>query len=685
MPNLSIILTCDGGSGHKSAAEALQKKALAAGDTASVTNTTSESWHKTFIVDFGKTSMRWWDWSQRTGNTEFTSALASLRHTSQLFYYVYKNKVRKLIESHTDIDTYDDVIFHNTQPNNLGALITTIAEYNREVMRHNQNHPENPRKKVKLHSHFTDCPTQYAKMYIEEMGRINVDDLDDAQFLLHSPSPVAEHNLFHGETPEKAMKALFPKLYHDNKRTRVIFTDGPIRPEFIHYKNNPALKKDGVNIMFSNQAEFNALSETLNGTFQTFNEQKSTATLAFQEKDTIASIMLGSQASIEGTLKLIEKEIETSKQTDGIQYVFAFCGANKPEEGLVLYGKVLEKAKAINSNPNSRIKIIPLTNQPASMIANLYSLANRVVIRPGGISIMEIVAVVQKGKIFIYTEIGKFNEWLNWLLGTSAQSLEHKYSQQDPNMRLADLIAWEPGNALHAQDHCIDENERTRVTPMNQYTYANELAFDFTKDELIELTKAGKYNEVFEKLNAFSRLHRFMLSGYDITADLAHLVQADQLYNLINQEASELMQRDKVLELMLTDLTELVKQFRTENLERLKTGKDTPSEILKETQHQLIKVQEELRKGIEAIKQSNIKNKGAFIKILEIMSRAVANFFRMIFGFKPVHSPTTVLKKLDNDVTKTINAFGLFSDNKAKRAASKTGLLLTDGAPTPAA
>ena len=80
-----------------------------------------------------------------------------------------------------------------------------------------------------------------------------------------------------------------------------------------------------------------------------------------------------------------------------------FFGAKKSEEGLILYQKVLEVAQEVKNSPNNQIEIIPLTNQPGSMIADLYSIADWIIARPGGISIMEIEAVAKKAKnIYIY-------------------------------------------------------------------------------------------------------------------------------------------------------------------------------------------------------------------------------------------------------------------------------------------
>jgi len=87
-------------------------------------------------------------------------------------------KVSDLLQNKTDIDQYSEVLFHNTQPNCIQALVFFIARYNREVKQYNQDNPHVLQKNtVKLVNHFTDMPTRQAEIFIEEMKKIDSSDL----------------------------------------------------------------------------------------------------------------------------------------------------------------------------------------------------------------------------------------------------------------------------------------------------------------------------------------------------------------------------------------------------------------------------------------------------------------------------------------------------------------------------
>lgn len=671
MPKLHIILTCDGGNGNKSAAEAVQNRAIADGDAYEIINTCHNDWFSNQLFNLGARPTQLWDWAQRNSQTELLRLFASTRDFSGLVFNTsFANKSYALFQNRDDINTYSEVIFHNTQPNNLKNLISSVARYNRECKAHNLADPETPRNLVKYVNHFADLPTSQAVMFRKEMSRINVADLNDAQFELHTRPPILNKS---PDSPNdehltsryhQKIKQLYPKLYLDlpPNKNRVKFVDGPIRAAFLNRKNNPALRADGLNITFSNETEFCMIRDTLVDKFTDFNSDQSNATISIEENAEVVSIMLGSQASIDGTHSLVQKELECPADALKTKYVFVFCGANQPQNGLILYGQIVDIAKNANANPDSRIKIIPLTNQPAEMIADIYSLADRVITRPGGISIMEIEAAVKTGQIFLFTELGKLSKLFHAMTFRSKASLEEQYGKQASASRFNDLIAWEQGNGLHAQNTCKDAHGRTRVTPINTHTFGNELAFIHKKRTFMTLIENQDYLKAFDELNASPKLNAFMLTGNDVAADLARLVDIIQLCDKANQTFSELTQQHNTLATLNdgpADTFRLISKLRQTLLSKLKpnprdVGSTGPSDILKDALSQLADLQYALKNNIDTVKNSSIENKPFIIKALESVYRAVANFFRSIFGFKPVHNASTVLEHVRNDIIKTI-------------------------------
>ena len=681
MSKLHIILTCDGGSGHKSAAEALQKKAMSDGDQVEVINTTRTGWfsggglnispeydhlfYKGFI-DLGPFATRWWDWAQRTSHTELLRAFASLRKLSFLSIPSFRHRSYHLLKDRQDINDHTEVVFHNTQPNCVQALIYSIARYNREVKAYNKEHPDKPRNIVKLVNHFTDMPTLQAQMFIEEMAKIDVADIDDAQFELHTRPPIISDDnpdrstqdtelLYHQKT-----KQLYPKLYENVQANthRVKFVDGPIRSEFVHRKINPAERRDGLNINFTNKVEFGSFNATLtDNKLSEFNATTSHANMPLNEDTEVVSLMLGSQASIEGTIALVQEEIKFATESSKPKYVFVFCGADKPKEGLVLYQKVLDIAKTVNGKTDSNIRIIPLTNQPGSVIADVYSLADRVITRPGGISIMEIEAVVKRGKVFVFTELGKLEKLFNHLLSRSDETLKKKFIQQTSQQRYTDLIAWEWGNALHARNICKDSQGRTRVVPVNIYTFQKELEFSNKKEAVSKLIADTQYLEAFNQLKTTPELNVFFLTGHDVGVDLACLVEITQLYDQISNDLSDLIKKHKGLDTLENgpgDTLTLINEVRERILTELKK-KTIPSDILKDVSKQIYQIKASLENSIHVVKQSNIENKTVIIRTLEFLSRALLNFFRLMVGLHPEFNPETELAHLNKNIKKAIS------------------------------
>ncbi len=681
MPRLHIILTCDGGAGHKSAAEALRAEALAANDTAVVINTTRTGWFSgggldiTYeydhlfpagLVDLGPFATRWWDWAQRNSQVELLRFFANLRKLSVLSIPSFRHRTYCLLKERQDIDTYTDVIFHNTQPNCLQALVFSVARYNREINAYNEENPGPRRNTVRYVNHFTDMPTLHAEMFIEEIAKINVSDLNDAQFELRTRPPIIENkypslltsndyeSIYHKKT-----KKFYPNLYLDllDNQTRVKFVDGPIRSEFLLRKDSPALRQDGICIQFKDQQEFARLNNSLSNTMSAFDPIQSNSTIPLDEDVEVVSLMLGSQASIEGTLSLVQEELTVVSASHKVKYVFVFCGENRPQDGLVLYQKVLDIAETVNKAPDSLIRILPLTNQPGKMIANLYSLADRVITRPGGISIMEIEAVAKRANIFVFTELSKLDKLFNTMLNRSVEDLEQQYSLEKSYKRFSDLVAWEAGNALHAQNACKDISGRTRVVPVNVYTFRKELTLMNKKERIVDLLNKQQYSVAFDELSSDAALNAFFMTGDDVGVDLACLVEVSQLYRHLCLELSDLIQKNKSLVGLKNgpqDTLDMITMGSHAIVERLMKNEE-PVCVLKDALSQTAQIKGSLDHAIKAVKKSNIENKGHIIMGLEFLSRAFLNFFRFIFRLKPAYEPIDELKNIRKDIFAAIN------------------------------
>src|SRR3989338_1868591 len=138
MSKLNIILTCDGGNGHKAAAESIQNRAIALKDAYQVVNTSQSRWfsgggpnisheydHYWYdgALDLGPMAARWWNWAQRTSNTELLRIMAGMRRFSFFSFPSFRYRTYQLLKNRDDINTYSEVVLRNTQPNCLQALV----------------------------------------------------------------------------------------------------------------------------------------------------------------------------------------------------------------------------------------------------------------------------------------------------------------------------------------------------------------------------------------------------------------------------------------------------------------------------------------------------------------------------------------------------------------------------------
>ena len=558
MKALDIILTSDGGNGHKAAADAIAVKSRKSEREFTITNVTSENWYDyelklgfklpvklPFNLSTSMTAL--WDWSQRKGYIEILRVITALRNVAFLCGPIFRSKTYELIKEQNDNKIYDQITFHNTQPICLKYILQAVAKYNKEVLSYNKLN-KHSKPQIIFINHFTDMPSWQATMFINELRSLDAELLDHANFILYSKTPalnisqeelalLSEEEL--GELHHVEMARLYPKLYQKLLKDssgeyiyRVKFVDGPIRQEFIDRKEYPATKKELLPIIFAEESEYSNVRQILMRELSSFSSPTRTAKIQLNPSAYITTVMLGSQASINGTLELLHENISSiTKQlntdTDRSHYIFVFCGKNDPSNGFVLYGKVLELALNAHKTTRGKLKIIPLSNQPSAIIAQLYSVADLIVTRPGGISIMEIEAVAKKAKVLIFTELSRLQRGISKLLSLcrflNITKLMDYFSGSDVKTLLKSLVVWEAGNAEHISNIMRDENGLSKVAYVNIYNYQHELELFKLKEKIIKHVDEHNYLAAFYVLKSNQKLNKFFASGHGSVVDLACL------------------------------------------------------------------------------------------------------------------------------------------------------------------
>jgi len=512
----NIIITSEGGGGHKAAAEAIKEQAESVGETTVSINIIKDHWllpWKSFLA-IDQFAMDGWNEMQKSGNVSASRFMLNFQFLTSLARKFVKNNLSKLIEQkENELQNFAHIEVHNTGPLCICSMVTAVADYNRQVEIDNQQNPNKLKKKIKFINHFTDLPAKgpdgkTGVNFAYEIDSIDPNDMNDALFELRTPIPVlsdieVEANVSLDESKKVAkyqdfMKEVYPNLYRNLPRdeegkqiSRVVFNCGPVRPAFYKYKDSPPTRLDSLLLKFTDEKEFTSLKAILKDCTGVYDSNTSSSSFTFDnlEQAEIVTVMLGSQADIGGSLTILDNEIKLSEQTQIPKYVFIFCGPNNGNNEL--YNKALMQAQKYK---DTNIKIVPLSNQGANTIAHLYSIADQINIRPGGISSMEAKLVARKD-VFAYASLTPIQRLVNSLLNRSQKDLEKIYQTATEEVIDEGFIPWEVTNAAG-----IAQGSNISVSKGNAYTYFNTRQLNKIRDEVIGLLDDKKYPEAIKKL-----------------------------------------------------------------------------------------------------------------------------------------------------------------------------------------
>lgn len=276
-----------------------------------------------------------WNILQRNDKTDTLRKLIALQSINDTRNYqvVYDYFLNLLCDAEKTGKEYTEII--STQAMAIPALCDAVKDYN--AIRNKQ---------ITLHQYLTDLPTEGAIHFFNVLSTL-------------SPEQQQQIKLYAVNIEENILNHFFPNGYHFN----AVYTI-------------PASENPMVRAGFKNQTCDNSLKadEDLTLTFQ-----KETTPWLIHANEQIASIMLGSQASND-TVEYVETLLK-----NGINKVFIFGGKNK-----IISNKIDE---IIDKNPDYKEKIVRLDNQSDQEIAPLMTRSNIVIIRGGGLSVMEQMAM----------------------------------------------------------------------------------------------------------------------------------------------------------------------------------------------------------------------------------------------------------------------------------------------------
>ena len=407
-----LVISSSGGAGHKEAAKAIigEAKKNTGGiqplslspNIVDVDMLRDIVPGKVGMVEVGIKASKAWDDAQKNGDVAAQEKLFEQRWLAEFIFAVpiFFKVIYLLIKN--EIDTVVDTQVLGTK---------TIIRAVRVVNLYNSIF-NNGRQKIRVTKVMTDMPTIKSAHFFGTIKSLSEADRD--VFQLHTTRPL----LRDGESEDEFWEihcGFSPEIAKEH----IKYTEFPLRPAFNKFKDKGLselptklqvkVNKDGGDeeVAFIRDCigccdlEVQALDSP---DPKQPDGKKHAIEFDISPNDKVFTIMLGSQAAAESTLKYVRNAINVVKQAGNAEtkhHVFVFC--NRHEMGKdSLFKKVRDLVMETEDFPEN-LNVIPLAFQDDDEIAPLYFRSNATITRSGGLTAMEIHEVVM-GQIFIHSE-----------------------------------------------------------------------------------------------------------------------------------------------------------------------------------------------------------------------------------------------------------------------------------------
>ncbi|KTD60041.1 hypothetical protein [Legionella shakespearei] len=294
------------------------------------------------VYPAGYESAAIWNVLQRNDKIDDLRKLVDLQHTNDAANYqpTYDYFLEKLKDAAINKEPYTELV--STQAMGLPALCDVVRNYNEWVVAEKINAP-----RITIHQYMTDLATPGAVHFFNTLSRL-------------TPEQQRQMTLYGVGMNKKMSTQFFPR----GEQFDAVYD--------LDTKNNPMVRPGFMTPALDNSQKYATdVSIVLAG-------KQGPESYDIKANEQIASIMLGSQAGISST-----EYIETLLN-NGMDKVFVFGGQN---------GVIKERIDELSVNPLYKDRIIALHNQGDKEIAALMSRSNCLIIRGGGLTVMEQLAM----------------------------------------------------------------------------------------------------------------------------------------------------------------------------------------------------------------------------------------------------------------------------------------------------
>lgn len=305
-------------------------------------------YYKDMLLDVypaGYPSVALWNLLQRDDQADDLNKLVALqpRSDNENYKAVYEHFLAQLKAAANEGIPFTELI--STQAMALPALCDAIIAYNQWLKENEHPFPE-----VIIHQYMTDLPTKGAIHFLTPLAHLSIEQQQQIK-------------LYAVELNDDVLKHFFPNGNHFAGTYN------------IPAKENPMVRAGFKDSHFDNSNKFHLDTEI---TLKWYGEGITEKKFSIKAHETIASIMLGSQAG-KDTVEYIENLLES-----GFDKVFVFGNNETITQKIAQIKKKMEYADK---------EIISLGNQGDKEIASLMTRSNLLIIRGGGLSVMEQLAM----------------------------------------------------------------------------------------------------------------------------------------------------------------------------------------------------------------------------------------------------------------------------------------------------
>jgi len=439
----TYLITSEGGSGHKIAADAIQQRILIQANNAKGVVRRADVLKSALIPDFisvGK--MHSWDKAKREGDIKTQTQLVTRKFFGinsftiaeflffipiffKTFFTIWRNKqITRIID---------------TQPLGTTAIVRAVRFANFLFRRH-----------VCVYKVMTDMPTREAFHFADSAKWLTARDKQCYRLL--STAPLRK---FDKETDENYMERM-DAWWRENfklslKKGEVLYADFPLRPAFAkkdtadlgiklnHEEEVHLLKRAGLiqgELQEKDEQVFDPKNQTLVENTYSF------LPIDVKDEDKVGLITIGSQANESATKAYIEDVVALVNQYNaGTEepkrfHLFVACGRHIPGKPTLFaeVAEMIESKKKAGDFPKN-LNIVPMGFQGDKEMASVMKRADFGVYGAGGLTTMETYAVSdpKRAHIFIHSD------------------LKEKVASQEELLK--GYALWEKGNAEFQLSH----------------------------------------------------------------------------------------------------------------------------------------------------------------------------------------------------------------------------------------